>query len=568
MVSQTLTMVNIKLNKYLLYIIIFSPKDTKNKPNYNLIRGLTLMKIFNKIFLKLFFIILFFSLITITPCYPKEMNSFGYDAFIHISNLSKTCRISGTKSIIPSQKYIKNEFQKYGYEITEQNFKWPLKNTENITSKNIIAFKRGLNNKQIIIGAHYDSSNCKGADDNASGVSVILELAQKLSKVTLPYNIKFIAFDAEELGLFGSRYFVKNMIKEEIDNTILYINIDSILSGDDLYIYGDSGYRGWFRDEVLNLSNEEGLNIKTSPGLIKLKDDDISILEGECFDYSDHVYFRYAGIPFAYFESTSWESINSKTGYPNYRNKSLGMILHSQDDNLDFIMNNLKNNPKNNLSKCVSSIYKILAGNNNGVIITTNINDDNHLKDIKYELYFNDSLIKVLTHSNSNKIIINNLQKGKYKVKLINETPLNIKCNMDEKTFMLNDKGSFHLLYEDTSTKKQDREYDGMLINIYGDMFDDPQTDTDDIYKEFLKITNLSPKVIYNKQFTLDSIKEIVNKNNKHEFNEESLPAFSNISIQDNSNHITLKSVTKTLSSILLSYLGYNFYGIKKSRLL
>ncbi|WP_428656343.1 M20/M25/M40 family metallo-hydrolase [Runella sp.] len=80
----------------------------------------------------------------------------------------------------------------------------------------------------IVIGAHYDhlgigkqgSSRDKepqgkihnGADDNASGVAGLLELARYYSKNNIkePYNFLFIAFGAEELGLVGSRYFVNN----------------------------------------------------------------------------------------------------------------------------------------------------------------------------------------------------------------------------------------------------------------------------------------------------------------------------------------------------------------------
>lgn len=79
-----------------------------------------------------------------------------------------------------------------------------------------------------MIGAHYDhlgegkqgSSLAKdsygmihnGADDNASGVAGLLELARFYSKnkMTEPVNFLFIAFGAEELGLVGSRYFVKH----------------------------------------------------------------------------------------------------------------------------------------------------------------------------------------------------------------------------------------------------------------------------------------------------------------------------------------------------------------------
>ena len=45
------------------------------------------------------------------------------------------------------------------------------------------------------------------------------------------------------------------------------------------------------------------------------------------------------------------------------------------------------------------------------------------------------------------------------------------------------------------------KDYDGILIQIYGDTFDDPKTSIDELYKDFIKIKKLSPKVIYNKRF-------------------------------------------------------------------
>src|SRR5690606_36266600 len=80
----------------------------------------------------------------------------------------------------------------------------------------------------IVIGAHYDHLGLgmqggskdpepagkihNGADDNASGVAGLLELARYFSEnnQTEPYNFLFIAFAAEELGLLGSRYFVEH----------------------------------------------------------------------------------------------------------------------------------------------------------------------------------------------------------------------------------------------------------------------------------------------------------------------------------------------------------------------
>jgi hypothetical protein len=101
------------------------------------------------------------------------------------------------------------------------------------------------NPKFIVIGAHYDhlgyggvGSGSRapnehaihyGADDNASGVSSVLEIAEKLASVkdNLNTNFIFVAFGAEEMGLIGSKYFTNNLPFE--DSLILsMINIDMV----------------------------------------------------------------------------------------------------------------------------------------------------------------------------------------------------------------------------------------------------------------------------------------------------------------------------------------------------
>lgn len=88
-----------------------------------------------------------------------------------------------------------------------------------------------LNNqkKEILIGAHWDSYNGPGADDNASGVSVVLELARYFNKEkdNLPFNIKFVFFGAEELGLLGSQAYSQKHIKDT-SSVIYYFNIDCV----------------------------------------------------------------------------------------------------------------------------------------------------------------------------------------------------------------------------------------------------------------------------------------------------------------------------------------------------
>ena len=89
--------------------------------------------------------------------------------------------------------------------------------------QNIVATLPGTSSHAgvIIIGAHYDSrtldpvdgsSLAPGANDNASGVAILLELARVLSSRTWNQTVMFVAFAAEEQGRFGSRHFVQEMV--------------------------------------------------------------------------------------------------------------------------------------------------------------------------------------------------------------------------------------------------------------------------------------------------------------------------------------------------------------------
>ncbi|MCX7794087.1 MAG: M28 family peptidase [Thermodesulfovibrionales bacterium] len=113
--------------------------------------------------------------------------------------------------------YIKTLFSEYDYTVEEQNFLFG-----NRTYRNIIATLNGINSKKewLLIGAHYDAAyGSPGADDNASGVAVMMEVARIIRKSSCAENIKFVAFTLEEPQLetwnflIGSKYFVSEMKK-------------------------------------------------------------------------------------------------------------------------------------------------------------------------------------------------------------------------------------------------------------------------------------------------------------------------------------------------------------------
>lgn len=103
--------------------------------------------------------------------------------------------------------------------------------------ENIIIKKNSCQDtqKKLIISAHYDSSETSpGANDNGSGVAVVLELARILKNIDLPYNIEFIMFSGEEKYMLGSRWYAGQLTENEKNNIIGIINVDTVAEKSDL----------------------------------------------------------------------------------------------------------------------------------------------------------------------------------------------------------------------------------------------------------------------------------------------------------------------------------------------
>ena len=112
---------------------------------------------------------------------------------------------------------IADHFASYGLTVTLEPVVY-----SSTTYYNVVATKLGTTfpDQEFIIGAHYDSINwsgpAPGADDNASGVSLVLECARVLSQYDSEYTIRFIAFTREEQGLYGSNAYVDDHFGDDI----------------------------------------------------------------------------------------------------------------------------------------------------------------------------------------------------------------------------------------------------------------------------------------------------------------------------------------------------------------
>lgn len=269
-------------------------------------------------------------------------------------------RMTGTPTEMLAADYIHQQFLKWGYQSDTRQFhsryvytsREGEKHWQNITGSMVIAAHEGRSKQQIIIMAHLDTyaplsdgDNDKnlgglalqGIDDNASGVGVMLELAERLKDVRTGYSIRFIATSGEEIGMLGARDILERMSEQEKKNTLLVINLDSLFTGERLYFNSGKNtpvaVRKLTRDRALTLARHYGIAASMNPGL------NPALPEGTgCCN--DAEVFDKAGIPVLNVEATNW-SLGAKDGYQQ-RAKSRafpqGISWHNvQYDNMQYL---------------------------------------------------------------------------------------------------------------------------------------------------------------------------------------------------------------------------------------
>jgi Zn-dependent M28 family amino/carboxypeptidase len=106
------------------------------------------------------------------------------------------------------ESFIEKELLSYGLKVESDYFSYRGTKFRNILGRS--SAQRGAS--LIILGAHFDSvPGTPGADDNASGVAVLLETARLLSKTRLRSEVLFCGFNLEELNMIGSSYFASKL---------------------------------------------------------------------------------------------------------------------------------------------------------------------------------------------------------------------------------------------------------------------------------------------------------------------------------------------------------------------
>jgi hypothetical protein len=157
----------------------------------------------------------------------KQVNNLSPERIKNdvITLSSFNSRSAGTEGNISAGKLISERFKQLGFEVSESCY------NENRCS--VIADKVGVTqpNEVILVMAHFDSVGklFAGSDDNASGVSVLMEIAHAVKSLNNKRTIRFFATNGEELGLLGAKDYVKKLqASQELAQIKLAVNMDMV----------------------------------------------------------------------------------------------------------------------------------------------------------------------------------------------------------------------------------------------------------------------------------------------------------------------------------------------------
>lgn len=244
-------------------------------------------------------------------------------------------RRTGEEGSTKARAYIIEQFKALDAKGFGDKFEHPFTFTSRKDKKynavNVLAEFEGSEHPDtyIVVSAHYDHLGINkegeifnGADDDASGVAALFAFAEYLSNHTPRHSIILAAFDAEELGLQGAKYFVDKM---KDSNIMLNLNMDMISRSvkDELYVVGGR-YTKSLEDLIKNFDNPTSSKLLVGHDGSDDKDDWTFA--------SDHGPFHKAGIPFLYFGDEDHPGYHNPTDdfkdiTPEFYKNSVKMIL-------------------------------------------------------------------------------------------------------------------------------------------------------------------------------------------------------------------------------------------------
>lgn len=226
------------------------------------------------------------------------------DELRELSSDSMEGRGTGTPAAARARAFLSERFASAGLTPLgsgwEHPFPWQYRGKD-MTGVNLVGNRPGDPSLEriIVVSAHYDHEGIRngeiynGADDDASGSVALLALARALNGVAVRHRLVFVAFDAEEEGLEGSRAFVAHP-PISLDQTDLDLNMDMVARTGGVLWAGGAHHTPALRPILEEVAAR-------APLTLKLGHDAPGAPEGDDWTHSsDHGPFLDAGIPFVY----------------------------------------------------------------------------------------------------------------------------------------------------------------------------------------------------------------------------------------------------------------------------
>ncbi|HEV7890865.1 MAG TPA: M28 family peptidase [Pyrinomonadaceae bacterium] len=210
-----------------------------------------------------------------------------------------------TQGGVMARTFVTSRFTSLGLKTFGDSYEKPFEANQNgakVMAANVVGYVEGSKHPErfLVVTAHYDHLGVRdkqiynGADDNASGVAVLLQLAAHFARERPQNSIIFAALDGEEEGLLGARALVK-WFKDERRDVALDVNMDMVSHSDRGELYASGAYHTPSLAPALKqLAARAPVHLLLGHDRPEQKHDDWT-------NQSDHYAFHKDGIPFVYF---------------------------------------------------------------------------------------------------------------------------------------------------------------------------------------------------------------------------------------------------------------------------
>lgn len=256
-----------------------------------------------------------FGEVRLSPDIQQRMASSDTTIAQYIQRLQDfQTRYSYTDSVVASAEWIHDKFIEFGFTDVAYDSFW----FDGTWQRNVVATKPGTTNpdKVIVIGGHYDSvtysGDCNpmtwapGADDNASGTALAMDMARVLAGTEMEMTLKFVPFAAEEQGLHGSWHFAEEAFDSGMDIQLM-VNMDMM---------------GWVPDPFLNVGIDTDTQSRAYAEMMaQIAEDSTTLIPqiGQSGGGSDHYPFMQYGFNHVYvqegdFNFTHWHQCTDSLG--------------------------------------------------------------------------------------------------------------------------------------------------------------------------------------------------------------------------------------------------------------